>query len=152
MTVVVEEVLPGPRERVFALLSDVERTAGLGPENVRTTWQDERRGVGAVFTGVNRNGDREWEVPCTVVVHDPPARFGWTTGDPDRPSATWTYELHDADGGTRVVQRFRHGPGFTYLRRVVEKHPERAQELVDGRAAQLEQGMRTTLQAAARLL
>ena len=153
MTVEVREVLPAPRERVWALLTDVERMGGLGPENVRTEWVGDERGVGARFRGWNqREGIGAWDVPCRVVVHEPPHRFAWTTGDDDRPSTTWSYELTEADGGTLVVQRFAHGPGFTYLRAAAEKRPEKAEVYVARRAADLEGNMRTVLQAAARLL
>ncbi len=152
MTVEVVEVLPAPPERVFALLTDVERMAGLGPEHNAARWVDDRRGVAAVFYGANERDGMTWEVPCRVVEHQPPARFAWTTGDPDLPSAIWSYALAPVDGGTQVTQRFRHGAGFTYLRRAVEKRPEQAEQYVAGRAAELERNMRTTLRAAARLV
>ena len=152
LVVEVVEVLPGPPEAVFGLLSDVERTGGLGPENVRTQWLSDERGVGAEFRGSNQRGELAWDVPCRVVVCDPPHRFAWTTGAVEQPSAIWSYDLEPVDGGTRVTQVFRHGPGFTYLRRAVDKHPERAQELTAGRAAELERNMRTVLRAAAGLL
>jgi uncharacterized protein YndB with AHSA1/START domain len=152
VVVEVRVVLPAPREQVFALLSDVERMGGLGPENVRTQWESDEHGVGARFRGWNERDGRAWDVPCTVVEHDPPVRFAWVTGPFGDPSATWSYELADVDGGTQVQQRFQHGPGFTYLRRAVEKHPERAEELLAARTAELERNMRATLEAAGRLL
>lgn len=148
----VEVVLDAPPERVFALLTDVERTGGLGPENARNVWAGDARGVGAVFRGTNDRAGRVWEVPGTVVEHVPPSRFAYVVGDPACPSASWSYDLTAVAGGTRVVQRFLHGPGMTYLRRAVDKHPDRAAELVAGRLAELERGMRATLQAAAALL
>lgn len=148
----VEVVLDAPPERVFALLTDVERTGGLGPENARNVWESDARGVGAVFRGTNDRDGRVWEVPCSVVEHVPPSRFAYAVGDPARPSATWSYDLAPVTGGTRVVQRFVHGPGMTYLRRAVEKHPDREAELVAGRLAELERGMRATLQAVGALL
>jgi hypothetical protein len=88
MVVEVEDVLPCPPEAAWALLTDVERTAGLGPENVRSTWDSGDRGVGARFTGENRReGIGEWSVPCTVVAWEPGRRFAWVTGDPGSPSA-----------------------------------------------------------------
>ncbi len=152
MVVEVVEVLPAPPARVFALLTDVERMAGLGPEHSHAQWRDDRRGVGAVFVGSNERDGRGWNVPCHVVEHEPATRFAWSTGDPEQPSATWSYQLEPVEGGTLVTQVFRHGPGFTYLRRFVEKYPEREQELVAGRAAELEQNMRRVLRAAAALL
>ena len=153
MAVEVRELLPAPPERVWALLTDVERMAGLGPEHVRAVWLDDERGVGARFRGDNeRDGLGAWDVPCTVVASDPPHRFAWTTGSPSAPSGTWSYDLEEADGGTLVVQRFAHGPGFTFVRQAAERRPERAEVYVAKRSAELEANMRSVLQAAAALL
>ena len=57
LAVEVQEVLPAAPERVFALLTDVERVAGLGPEHRQATWAGEDRGVGAVFIGLNLVSD-----------------------------------------------------------------------------------------------
>jgi uncharacterized protein YndB with AHSA1/START domain len=145
-------VLPAPPERVFALLTDIERMGGLGPENVRSQWESDERGVGARFRGWNERDGRAWDVPCTIVEHQPPVRFAWVAVPESEPSATWSYELTEVDDGTEVRQRFQHGPGFTYLRRACEKHPERAAEFIAARTGELERNMRATLEAAARLL
>jgi uncharacterized protein YndB with AHSA1/START domain len=153
MAVEVEELLPADVEVVWALLTDVERMGGLGPENVRTEWLGPKRGLGARFRGHNeRPGIGTWSVPCTVVLHEPPRAFGWATGDPETPSTTWTYALVPGDGGTLVRQRFEHGPGFTYLRQAVEARPDREERYVAARAAELADNMRSTLRAAAALL
>lgn len=152
LTVEVQELLPAPPEKVFALLTDVERMGGLGPENTRSEWVGDNRGIGAGFRGWNEREGRAWDVPCRIVEHEPPTRFGWETGPAARPSTTWSYELVEVDGGTLVTQRFRHGPGFTYLRQAIERRPERAERYLAGRAAELERNMRVTLRAAAALL
>lgn len=152
LVVEVSVALMAPPDQAFALLSDVERMAGLGPEHVAATWDGEARGLGARWTGRNRRGEREWEVPCEVVGYDPPRLFAWRVGDPEAPTALWSYELAPSPGGTTVVQRFRHGSGWSFLRRAVEKYPERAEELIAGRAEELEQNMRTVLVEAGRLL
>ena len=152
VAVEVSELLPAPPDEVYTLLTDVARMGGLGPENTRSEWESEDRGVGAVFRGWNVLQGNAYDVPCTVVAADPPRAFAWAVGDPALPSATWSYDLVEDGGGTRVTQRFQHGPGRTSLRRAVSAEPERAAELVAQRVAQIEAGMRTTLQAAAALL
>lgn len=152
VAVEVSELLPAPAEEVYALLTDVARMGGLGPENTRSEWESEERGVGAVFRGWNVVSGNAYDVPCTVVTADPPRAFAFAVGDPALPSATWSYDLVEADGGTRVTQRFQHGPGRTFLRRAVAAEPGRAPELVAQRVGQIETGMRATLQAAAGLL
>jgi uncharacterized protein YndB with AHSA1/START domain len=150
MVVEVAEVVPAPPDEVFALLTDVELMAGLGPEHVGARWVGTVRGVGAAFVGVNRRqGIGTWEVRCRVVEHEPPTRFAWATGDADEPSALWSYTLRPIEGGTQVIQRFQHGPGRSYLRLSCEKRPEKAGQYVAGRAAELEGNMRSVLRAAA---
>ena len=124
MTVVVQHRMPASTERVWDLLSDVERMAGLGPENVATRWVDPGPAVGARFTGRNLREGREWTVTCLVTVCDRPSAFEWIVGGVAEPSSTWRYDLTDEGaGGTLVTHLFRHGPGFTFLRRAVEKCP-----------------------------
>ena len=101
---------------VWALLSDVERMAGLGPEHVEAVWTTVDRGPGSEFTGKNRRGDMEWEVPCFVTECDPPSRFAWTVLEPDNPSSRWSYTLSPDGEGTVVVQRFEHGPNYSFTR------------------------------------
>ncbi len=152
VAVEVSELLPAPPDEVYALLTDVERMGGLGPENTRSAWESEDRGVGAVFRGWNVVQGNAYDVPCTVVAAAPPRAFAWAVGDTALPSATWSYDLVEEGGGTRVTQRFQHGPGRTFLRRAIAAEPDRAAELVQQRMTQIEAGMRTTLLAAAALL
>lgn len=138
---------------VWNLLTDVERMAGLGPEHLHAQWSTPGPALGAQFTGRNARDGREWTLPCTVDLYEPPQRFGWVVGDPAQPSSSWRYELRpNGAGGTEVRQQFSHGPGFTFLRRAVEKYPDREVEFVSGRAEELTAGMRATLAAAAGLL
>ena len=139
-------------DEVWALLSDVERMAGLGPEHVDAHWDGSDRGVGARFTGRNRIGDFEWTVPCWITVWEPPHRLAWTVLEPDWPSSTWSYRLESDEAGTAVTQRFQHGPGPSYIRRVVTDSPDRAADVVGGRCATLAANMAATLAAADRLL
>ena len=57
MKVEVSHYFNAPIEAVWALLSDVERMAGLGPEHVEAHWLGQEIGVGAQFSGRNRRGD-----------------------------------------------------------------------------------------------
>ena len=58
-------------EAVWALLTDVERMAGLGPEHFRARWLTSGPAVGARFEGWNRIGEREWDVTCVVTACRP---------------------------------------------------------------------------------
>ena len=134
---------------VFALLHDVERMAGLGPEHESATWTS-----ATTFTGRNRIEDLglNWEVSCWVVDDRPPTSFAWTVGPPDSPSATWRYSLGPDGDGTVVTQRMEHGPGETYLRIFCEQRPDKAERAIARRSEELRQNMTTVLEAAAELL
>lgn len=153
MTVSVRQRFAAPPEQVFALLTDVERLAGLGPEHVRARWESPERAVGARFVGTNVRPDvGEWDVRCVVTAWEPGRRFAWTTGNPQRPSASWEYLLEPDGEGTVVRQEFRHGPGWTYLRTAVDRRPENEERYVEGRAAELARNMQAVLAAAAELV
>ena len=147
MVVEVEQRFDAAPAEVFALLHDVERMAGLGPEHTKAAWVSP-----VLFTGWNSRGGHEWETPCHVVVDEPPRAFGWTVGTPGRQSSTWTYELEPDGDGTLVRQRFQHGPGPSGLRDAVESQPDRAEEWMARRGKGLRRNMTTVLQQAAQLL
>jgi uncharacterized protein YndB with AHSA1/START domain len=148
--VTVRRTITRPAQEIFALLSDVERMAGLGPEHCLARWVTESREVGARFQGANRIGAFTWEVPCTVTDFVRPQRFGWTVGDPHHPSSTWTYTLEPRHGGagdaTAVTQTFEHGPGDSFVRRAVERAPAAATVIIAARTRQLRHNMNATLQ------
>ena len=132
LTAAAEEVVAAPPELVWDLVADVTRVGEWSPECVRAAWLGEpgRPQPGARFTGHNRfpNGF-EYEVTCVVTEADRPRTFAWAvlddTGDPARPSSLWRYEIDPLPGGgSRVRQRFTHGPGFSFLRPLAEVAPE----------------------------
>jgi uncharacterized protein YndB with AHSA1/START domain len=155
LTVAAEEVVAAPPELVWDLVADVTRVGGWSPECVRTAWlgkPGEPR-PGARFIGHNRFPDGfEWEVTCVVTEADRPRTFAWAvlddTGDPARPSSLWRYEI-DAlpGGGSRVRQRFTHGPGLSFLRPLAEAAPDGAAEIIAARRDGLRANMTATLRA-----
>jgi uncharacterized protein YndB with AHSA1/START domain len=149
VAVEVEHVFAASIEDVFALLSDVERMGGLGPEHERAQWLDEGR---TRFTGWNRRGETAWSVECHVITCTPPTDFAFTVGDPGRPSSTWSYDLEATGQGTRVRQRFQHGPGRSGLSYAIHTDPGNAQAYIDARSAEHATNMRHVLTAAERLL
>ena len=61
-----------------------------------------------------------------VTEADRPRAFAWVvlddSGDPARPSSSWRYRIDPLPGGgSRVRQRFTHGPGASYLRAAAAK-------------------------------
>jgi len=153
MAVTVTVTVEAPIDEVWALLSDVERMAGLGPEHYAAAWDDGGPAVGATFTGWNRNGTMEWDVRCVITACRPPEYVEWTVGEAPAHSSTWSYRLtEDPGGSTVVVQQFRHGPGFSYVRQRVDQVPDESRKVIERRSAMLRAGMESTLAAAARVL
>jgi uncharacterized protein YndB with AHSA1/START domain len=152
MKIEVSHHFDAPIETVWELLSDVERMAGLGPEHVEASWADHTRGVGAQFIGRNERGEMEWEVPCHITDCVPPRRLAWTVLEPDNPSSRWSYDLTSDANGTTVVQRFEHGPNYSFTRIWAEEHPDEAERIIRERTEMLQSDMKTTLVNAARRL
>jgi len=149
MIVEVRQSFPAPIAEVWALLSDVERMAGFGPEHVEAHWLDPGPKVGARFTGKNCRDGFEWEVPCHITECDPPLRLTWSVLEPENPSSVWSYTLTPDGEGTSVVQRFQHGPNYSFIRLWAEEQPERAAEIVRIRTDGLRADMMATLANAA---
>ena len=105
---------------IFALLTDVERMAGLGPEHFLARWLTESR----------ETGERSKESTASA--------------------STWTYTLEATNGGagdaTTVTQTFEHGPGQSLIRRAVELAPAAGNILIAARTRQLRHNMNATLQ------
>ncbi len=155
LTAVAEQVIAARPERVWDLVADVTRVGGWSPECIRAAWLGEpgRPQPGARFTGHNRfpNGF-EYEVTCVVTEADRPRAFAWVvlddSGDPTRPSSSWRYRIDPLPGGgSRVRQRFIHGPGASYLRAAAAQAPDRAAEIIAARRDGLRASMTATLRA-----
>jgi Polyketide cyclase / dehydrase and lipid transport len=141
MRVDVEALVLADPEIVWDLLADITRVPEWSPECVHTAWLDKISGVcaGARFTGRNRarNGF-EWTVTCVVTEAERPRTFAWIVlADPQEPdvvSSYWRCELEPvAPDVTRVRQSFRHGPGGSGLRWMVDQDPDRADHLIEDR-------------------
>ncbi|HEX6526824.1 MAG TPA: SRPBCC family protein [Streptosporangiaceae bacterium] len=155
LTAVAEEMVAAPPELVWDLVADVTRVGGWSPECIRAAWLGEpgRPQPGARFTGHNRFPDGfEYEVICVVTEADRPRAFAWVvlddSGDPTRPSSSWRYQIDPLPGGgSRVRQRFTHGPGASYLRAVPARAPDLAAEIIAARRDGLRANMTATLRA-----
>jgi uncharacterized protein YndB with AHSA1/START domain len=155
LTAVAEEVVAARPELVWDLVADITRVGGWSPECIRAAWLTEpgRPQPGARFTGRNRFGNGfEYEVTCVVTEADRPRAFAWVvlddSGDPARPSSLWRYRIDPLPGGgSRVRQRFTHGPGTSFLREVAAEAPDQAAGIIAARRDGLRANMRATLRA-----
>ena len=154
LTAAAEEVVTARPELVWDLVADITRVGEWSPECIGASWLGDpgRPEFGARFTGHNRiaNGF-EYEVTCVVTEAERPRAFAWVvlddSGDPARPSSSWRYQIDPFPGGSRVRQRFTHGPGASYLRAVAAKAPGNAAEIIAARRDALRANMSATLRA-----
>jgi uncharacterized protein YndB with AHSA1/START domain len=154
LTAVAEEVVTARPELVWDLVADVTRVGEWSQECIRAAWLEDpgRARPGARFTGHNRlaNGF-EYEVTCVVTEAERPRAFAWVvlddSGDPARPSSSWRYLIDPLPGGSRVRQRFTHGPGDSFLRAAAAKAQDQAAEIIAARLDSLRASMSATLRA-----
>jgi uncharacterized protein YndB with AHSA1/START domain len=127
--VAIAQTVPVPLERMWSLITAVERIGEWSPEATGGAWCDGAGGPypGARFTGHNRFPDGFVStVTCVVTETHAPDRYAWTVLDDDgQVGSAWRYELSHGDGpGTTVVRHsFTHGPGVTGLREGAEVDP-----------------------------
>lgn len=134
-------------EDVYALVSDVARMGEWSPETQAAEWLEgvTAPAVGARFRGTNKRRT-SWKTTATVTVADPGREFAFAIGKkaPADPETMWRYTFEPAGDGTIVTESFEivKEPG------VVGKWFTRLGTGVpwDDRAADLEQGMRETLE------
>jgi uncharacterized protein YndB with AHSA1/START domain len=94
--------ISAPRERVWALVTDVTQMGRWSPECWSCAWIDGTGAtVGARFKGRNRRGLMRWSTVSTVVVADEPEHFAF---DVDNSGMRWGYRFEAAAGQTRVTE------------------------------------------------
>ncbi|MFF4171292.1 SRPBCC family protein [Streptomyces sp. NPDC001744] len=144
---------------VWGLVTDILLPARFSPELRRAAWLDGADGprVGARFEGYNHHRLLgEWRTVSYVTelverrvfawaVTDADGLFGEPVPDPAGALATWRYELAPEDGGTRLRQSARLGPGRSGVTLTVERWPDREEEIVAARLGELRTGMEATL-------
>jgi uncharacterized protein YndB with AHSA1/START domain len=138
-----------PPERMWDLITAVERIGEWSPEAIGGTWDDGAQGPvpGARFTARNRfaNGT-VGTVTCVVIEAERPSTFAWTVlDDSGLVGSTWRYELREGGepGSTLAHHSFTHGPGITGARVGVEADPQ----ALGSRLVTLCQNMITTIDA-----
>lgn len=138
-----------PRQRMWELITAVERIGEWSPEAMGGTWDDDAQSpqAGARFSARNRLADGlVSKVTCVVVEAERPSVFAWTVlDDSGLVGSTWRYELREGDepGSTQVRHSFTHGPGITGARVGAEADPQ----ALNRRLVTLCRNMTTTIDA-----
>ena len=146
-TVDAEAFIEAPPSRVWDMVTDIVRMGQWSPEYQGGEWLDGATGpvVGSRFRGRNRRGDREWETVSTVIEAEAGRSFAWAVGDPGNAAATWRFDLAPEGTGTLLRQHVQLGPGPSGLAARIEELPEREEEIVATRTAELRRNMHSTL-------
>ena len=147
--VAVALIVPIPRERMWDLITAVDRIGEWSPETTAARWSDPaaRPDPGARFSGHNRfpNGF-ESTVTCVVTEAQRPDVFAWAVlDDAGQVGSTWRYELRDGNepDSTEVRHSFTHGPGLTGAREAADADPRALEQ----RLVTLCRNMTTTITA-----
>lgn len=87
---------------VYALVSDITRTAEWSQQCVECTWDDgDAPEVGATFTGTNEVPGRTWKTQSTVVAAEPGVEFAWEVG---AGFVFWGYRMTPDGDGTTLTE------------------------------------------------
>lgn len=108
---------------VYAVVSDVSRTAEWSPECVACEWTEGATGpaVGATFRGTNRQGQREWTMDAVVDEAVPGERFVFHTEKDGVDRTRWGWRLDPVAEGTKVTQFYERLAPFGLLQRAVAR-------------------------------
>lgn len=140
--------IAAPLERVWELISDVTLLPRFSTELQHAQWAEgfDAPALGAQFLGTNRHpAIGEWTTTSHIVEFEPPRVFGWAVGDPEMCAATWQFATDPIPQGTRLHYTARLGPGRSGVTMLIEREPDRADEIVARRLAQWEAGMQATV-------
>lgn len=134
--------IAAPPERVWDLVTDLDRMGDWSPECYRCAWLDGGTGprVGARFKGWNRQDvgpiPVKWTTVSTVTESTRGKAFAFTT---KQSGATWAYTFAGiGDGGTRLVETRTDGDKPLVAKVFHTVMPGRDQILTDGMRATLE--------------
>lgn len=106
--------IDAPPDRVWALVSDIERMSSWSPQVVRSkVTGDGPVGVGTTFVNDNQHDDVAWPTNARVVRFDPQREFAFKVKEN---RLIWSFELVPLPGGgTRLTQRRECPDGITEL-------------------------------------
>jgi len=100
-------------QKVWALVSDIERMSSWSPQVVRSTVNGDTIGLGTTFANENRQDDVEWPTNARVERFEPPREFAFKVKEN---RLIWSFLLEPLPGDrTRVTQRRESPDGITDL-------------------------------------
>lgn len=94
-------------QAVFDVLTDITRMGEFSPENYACEWNEgfSKAEVGAMYTGHNRNGEKEWTTESKIIELVPNERFAFDCiARGTFTFATWAYSIEATENGCRVTE------------------------------------------------
>jgi len=140
--------IAAPPGRVWDLVSDIGLLPRFSTELRSVEWADGYRQaqLGAQFLSTNKHPEiGAWTTRSHITEFEPLHVFGWSVGDPNCPVAVWRFELNPTADGTRLSYTARIGPGRSGVTMLIEREPDRARDIVDGRLRQFTTSMEATI-------
>lgn len=152
-TVEITRRIAASAEDVWRFVSDINIPARFSSEFTGAEWLDASPGIGARFHGHNQHDAiGSWTTTSTVVDFAPGRVFAWAVGDPDRPSATWRFELEPDRDGTDVRFIARIGPGPSGLTPAIQAMPDKEERIIERRLSEFRRNMEATLDGIAAMV
>lgn len=145
--ILVETDIEASAASVWSLVTDIELPAQFSDEFLGATWNDDTRGVGAVFHGRNQHpAIGEWTIPCYVDAWAENREFGWCTVDPENSGARWRFELEPSAGRTRLRFSYLIGPGPSGTTRAITNNPGKEARVLRRRLDAVQANMQRTIE------
>lgn len=132
-------------EEVWEVVTDINAPARFQEEFMGADWLDDGPALGARFVGRNNRRGHDWETTSWVVGFEPNREFGWAVSDPVNPGATWTFRLEPSGGGTNLTFHRTLGPGPSGITSIIEREPDREEEIIERRDATHRRHMQATI-------
>ena len=126
--------------QVWSLISDLPRMNEWSPQVVRTVVVPSPTRLGSRMFNLNKQGRKRWPTTGRVVRFAPSRDLAFRIAEN---RTIWSFQLEDADGGTRVTHRRETPQGISVLSKVLTKVALGGQEPF---VAELKQGMQQTLE------
>ena len=137
--------IAAPPDRVWAIVTDINAPAAFQDEFAGAEWLDDGPALGARFVGRNQRRGFDWETTSWVAVFDEEREFAWAVSDPDNPGATWSFRLEPLTNGTRLTFHRVLGPGPSGITSIIEREPDREEEIIALRDATHQRHMQATV-------
>jgi hypothetical protein len=134
---------------VWGLVGDLQLPARFSTEFQGAELLDGATTVAAGVRFVGRNQHPAvgtWETTAVITVFEPERELAYDVlAEDGRPAASWRFTLEPIDGGTRLTQWMRMGPGRSGINPAIDAMPHKESRILHRRLAEHRANMEVTL-------